>query len=49
MRHLIILALLLCPAFAAAQKLESIRLPPGFSIETWAKVCLLYTSPSPRD
>ncbi|MBK9020748.1 MAG: sorbosone dehydrogenase family protein [Sulfuritalea sp.] len=38
MRHLIILALLLCPAFAAAQKLESIRLPPGFSIETWAKV-----------
>jgi hypothetical protein len=38
MRHLIVLALLLCPALAAAQKLESIRLPPGFSIELWAKV-----------
>jgi glucose/arabinose dehydrogenase len=38
MRQLIILALLLCPPLAAAQTLDSIRLPPGFSIEPWAKV-----------
>ncbi|MBI5789924.1 MAG: sorbosone dehydrogenase family protein [Rhodocyclales bacterium] len=38
MRPLIILTLLICPALAAAQTLDNIKLPPGFSIEPWAKV-----------
>ncbi|MBL8479161.1 MAG: sorbosone dehydrogenase family protein, partial [Sterolibacteriaceae bacterium] len=38
MRQLIMLALMIFPPLTVAQSLGSIKLPPGFSIEHWAKV-----------
>ena len=40
MKKVLALALLAWHALAAALPLETIRLPPGFAIELWARVDL---------